>query len=142
MGDVISDAFAKAECFLLGRRTYEIFAGSWPDYPDEGDPVAKVKEISPYLDYAFEVIGLPVTVQQAFAMMNDAFLIRQCGHLAARIEGEASTAEAQADEAFRRILLREALSSERAALAGYIRRHGLSNACQLLINSNEFLYVD
>jgi dihydrofolate reductase len=40
MGYVISDAFAKAECFLLGRRTYEIFAGSWPDYPDEDDPVA------------------------------------------------------------------------------------------------------
>lgn len=36
----------------------------------EGDPVAKVKEISPYLDYAFEVIGLPVTVQQAFAMIR------------------------------------------------------------------------
>jgi dihydrofolate reductase len=40
MGDVISEAFAKAECFLLGRRTYEIFAGSWPNFPDEADPVA------------------------------------------------------------------------------------------------------
>jgi dihydrofolate reductase len=40
MGDVISDAFADAEAFLLGRRTYEIFAASWPSYPDEGDPIA------------------------------------------------------------------------------------------------------
>ena len=40
MGDVISDAFGKAECFLLGRRTYEIFAGSWPNFPDKDDPVA------------------------------------------------------------------------------------------------------
>ena len=40
MGDVISDAFGKAECFLLGRRTYEIFAASWPNFPDEDDPVA------------------------------------------------------------------------------------------------------
>ena len=74
--------------------------------------------------------------------MNDAFLIRQCGHLATRIESEATTAEAQAGEAFRRILLRDPRSNERTALAGYIRRHGLPNACQLLINSNEFLYLD
>jgi hypothetical protein len=88
------------------------------------------------------VRGVSTTAQQAFAMMNDAFLIRQCGHLAVLIESEATSAEAQAGEAFRRILLRDARASERAALAGYIRRHGLPNACQLLINSNEFLYLD
>lgn len=40
MGDVISEAFGQAECFLLGRRTYEIFAASWPNFPDKDDPVA------------------------------------------------------------------------------------------------------
>jgi dihydrofolate reductase len=37
MGDVINDAFAKAEAILLGRRTYEIFAASWPNFPDKDD---------------------------------------------------------------------------------------------------------
>jgi dihydrofolate reductase len=40
MGEAINDAFAKAEAILLGRRTYEIFAASWPNFPDKDDPVA------------------------------------------------------------------------------------------------------
>jgi dihydrofolate reductase len=40
MGEVINDGFAKAEAILLGRRTYEIFAASWPNFPDKEDPVA------------------------------------------------------------------------------------------------------
>lgn len=40
MGAAIGEQFAKADCFLLGRTTYEIFAGSWPKFPDEDDPVA------------------------------------------------------------------------------------------------------
>jgi len=37
---MINSAFANADCFLLDRRTYEIFAASWPNFPDKDDPVA------------------------------------------------------------------------------------------------------
>ena len=40
MREVISEAFGRADCFLIGRRTYEIFAASWPNFPDKDDPVA------------------------------------------------------------------------------------------------------
>ena len=40
MREVIGEAFGRADCFLLGRRTYEIFAASWPNFPDQDDPVA------------------------------------------------------------------------------------------------------
>ena len=36
MGEVISEAFGNAECFLLGRRTYEIFAGQLAQLPRPG----------------------------------------------------------------------------------------------------------
>jgi dihydrofolate reductase len=40
MGRQIVEWFSTAGDFLLGRGTYEIFAGHWPRVPNEGDPIA------------------------------------------------------------------------------------------------------
>jgi dihydrofolate reductase len=40
MGRIVDDAFAAAEAFLLGRKTYEIFAAYWPKVTDQDNPVA------------------------------------------------------------------------------------------------------
>lgn len=40
MGEFMTEVFDRAGAFLLGRRTYEIFAGYWPQHDDPADPVA------------------------------------------------------------------------------------------------------
>jgi dihydrofolate reductase len=40
MGRLVDEWLAAADAFLLGRRTYEVFAGFWPQVTDETDPVA------------------------------------------------------------------------------------------------------
>ncbi|HUU32826.1 MAG TPA: dihydrofolate reductase family protein [Vicinamibacterales bacterium] len=41
MGVTMSAIFEKADAFLLGRTTYDIFAGHWPRVTDENDIVAR-----------------------------------------------------------------------------------------------------
>jgi dihydrofolate reductase len=36
-GAVMDEIYQRADAFLFGRRTYEIFAGSWGTWPDPGD---------------------------------------------------------------------------------------------------------
>lgn len=40
MGRIMDDIFSKAEAFLLGRTTYDIFAAHWPRITDTDEPVA------------------------------------------------------------------------------------------------------
>jgi len=46
-GQFVSEVFGRADIFLLGRNTYEIFAASWPHATNPHDPVAKALNALP-----------------------------------------------------------------------------------------------
>jgi hypothetical protein len=77
---------------------------------------------------------------QALALLNDPFLVRMSEHFARRVEA-AGSAEEQVRQAYQLALNREPTEREANALAGYASRHGMANACRVLFNCNEFLFV-
>lgn len=40
LGNTMNEIFARADAFLLGRTTYDLFAAYWPHVSDPADPVA------------------------------------------------------------------------------------------------------
>ena len=71
---------------------------------------------------------------QALALFNNGFMLAQAKHLAERA--------GSADRAFQLAIGREPTVAESAALAQYAKQHGLANACRVILNLNEFVFVD
>jgi hypothetical protein len=99
------------------------------------------------LDCADPNLNTPVrsqtlTALQALALWNDLFMVRQSQEFARRLEQLANDPRARVAVAFRRALGRAPSDAEREALAAYAAKHGLANACRLLWNANEFVFVD
>jgi hypothetical protein len=83
-----------------------------------------------------------VSALQALSMLNNRFAVRQAEHLAAHATAEAATLPDQIDAVYRRLFGRHATPAERTSVGAYAEKHGLPNACRVLLNSNEFLFVD
>jgi mono/diheme cytochrome c family protein len=83
-----------------------------------------------------------ITALQALALLNDPFMIRQAACFADRLRRASADPGGQVEAAYRLALGRPPTAAEREALAGYAERHGLTNACLLLFNANEFVFID
>ena len=83
-----------------------------------------------------------LTAIQALALLNDPLMVEQSRHLADRMRAAGVNLEAQIGFGFRLALGRSAVAEEVRDLAANARKHGLENSARLLLNSNEFIFVD
>jgi hypothetical protein len=83
-----------------------------------------------------------LTSIQALAVLNNPLVVRQAEHFAARLAAAHDTPAAQIELAYRLALGRAPRQQETDALVSYAAEHGLANACRVIFNSNEFMFVD
>jgi hypothetical protein len=70
-------------------------------------------------------------------------MLRQAGHWARRLEREAGgDPAAQVRRGFALALARQPDDAELAAAVAVVRQAGLAQFCRMLLNANEFVYVD
>ncbi len=79
---------------------------------------------------------------QALALMNNPLMLAMSRHFGSRLEGVAGTLEGRVARGHRDALGRDPSPDELRALTAHAREHGLANTCRLLLNLNEFVYVD
>ncbi len=83
-----------------------------------------------------------VSALQALTLFNDDFVLHHCQVLAQKLQAEHANLEQQLTEACRLIMLREPDAKEMAWLVDYSNKHGLAAVCRILLNSNEFIFID
>jgi hypothetical protein len=99
------------------------------------------------LDCADPSLSTPVrnttlTALQALALRNNPFMVRQARHFAERLSCMSTDVSEQVEHAYRLALGRRPTAEERAAVAAFARKHGLAQACRVLLNANELAFVD
>jgi hypothetical protein len=82
------------------------------------------------------------TPLQALELLNNPFVLRQCEPFADRLRRESPLLDDQVRLAFLAAYGRQPDSEELSLLSHYAARHGLLNLCRVIINSNEFLFVN
>jgi mono/diheme cytochrome c family protein len=83
-----------------------------------------------------------ITPQQALALLNNRLVVAMARHFAERVEKLAADDSGRVAAAVRLALGRDPTLAERDALVAYRKEHGLANTCRVILNLNEFVFVD
>lgn len=83
-----------------------------------------------------------INALQALALLNNGLTLLTARDLAERVVDPAVEVESQVQRAFTLALSRDPTPDELAVLTGYAQQHGLANTCRVILNLNEFAFVD
>ena len=84
-----------------------------------------------------------LTPLQALALLNSGLTVAMAEHFAQRVQQDAGgSIPLQVQRAFALAIQREPTSSETTQLTAFAEHHGLPATCRLLLNLNEFVFVD
>ena len=83
-----------------------------------------------------------ITPLQALAQLNNQLMVVMAKHFAARVDQVGLDMPAKITQAVRLALQRPPTAAELKTLAAYATEHGLANTCRLIVNLNEFAFVD
>jgi hypothetical protein len=83
------------------------------------------------------------TALQSLTLLNNDFMLRQSGYFADRVKNDAGTNPvAQVSRAFQLAFGRPPKPAEAAAAVSLVQSRDLAQFCRMLLNANEFVYVD
>jgi hypothetical protein len=83
-----------------------------------------------------------LTSLQALAMLNNRFMIAMSQHFAERLAREQPTLPDQIARGFHLATGRTPTADELNELTNYAQEHGIANACRVMLNLNELVFVD
>jgi mono/diheme cytochrome c family protein len=79
---------------------------------------------------------------QALALLNNGFMVAQARHFAERLQRERAELPAQVERACELAFGRPPAAGERDRLVAFAQANGLPNLCRVLLNLNEFAFID
>ena len=84
-----------------------------------------------------------ISPAQALALLNNGFMVAQSTHFAERVKADAGAdLGAQIHRAYQLATGRIPSASASAKLNTFAQLHGMANACRVILNLNEFTFVD
>jgi mono/diheme cytochrome c family protein len=122
--------YAAYDWAALPKHRRSIYRFVWRGVPD---PFLETLDF-PDLGLLAPTRSFSASSLQSLALFNNAFVLHFSSELGQQIKTP--------DEAIRRILLREPKEDELRALTVYAEQNSLAALCRVLLNSNEFLFVN
>src|SRR5262249_11700537 len=83
-----------------------------------------------------------VSPLQALTMLNNALVVTMAKHFAVKLEKRNDELRPKIQRAYYEAIGHPPSSQDEEALASYEAQFGLTNLCRVLLNLNEFVFVD